>query len=113
MLGADGDKIPVGKPNFIRPNDIIFENNSATWTWRTDGDFGADGGTVNELQDGENTMMIWTRGSNLTDQYDVFMWADDLTYVATDDDYINADEKSGLSVDPAGKVATTWAHLRR
>jgi len=113
VLGDDGDEIPAAEPAFVRPDDIIFENNSPDWTWRTDGDFGADGGTVNKLQDGENVMMIWTRGSNLTDQYDVFMWADDLAYTPTDDDYINADEKSALDVQAEAKLATTWADMKR
>jgi hypothetical protein len=112
VLGADGDEIPEVAPAFVRPDHIIFENNAATWTWVRDGDFGADGGTVNELQDGENTMMIWTRGSSLQDQYDVFMWADDLEYVPTDDDYINADEKSALDVQAEGKLTTTWADMK-
>ncbi|MAF11143.1 hypothetical protein CMK11_11895 [Candidatus Poribacteria bacterium] len=113
VLGADGDEIPDAKPAFVRPDHIIFENNSPTWTWRTDGDFGADGGTVNELQTGENVMMIWTRGSSLEDQYDVFMWADDLAFTPTDDDYINADEKSALDVQAEAKLTTTWADMKR
>jgi hypothetical protein len=113
VLGDDGDEIPEVAPAFVRPDHIIFENNTATWTWVTDGDFGADGGTVNELQDGENVMMIWTRGSSLEDQYDVFMWTDDLEYTPTDDDYINADEKSALDVQAEGKLTTTWADMKR
>ena len=113
VLGDDGDEGPEVKPAFVRPDHIIFENDSPVWTWRTDGDFGGDGGTVNELQKGENTMMIWTRGSNLTDQYDVFLWADDLLFAPTDDDYINAEEKNALDVQAEGKLTTTWADLRR
>ena len=113
VLGDDGDEIPAVKPAFVRPDHIIFENDSPDWTWRTDGDFGEDGGTVNELQDGENVMMIWRRGSNLTDQYDVFLWADDLAYAPTDEDYINADEKSALDVQAEGKLTTTWADMKR
>ncbi|MDA1191052.1 MAG: hypothetical protein O3A46_05130 [Candidatus Poribacteria bacterium] len=113
VLGDDGDEIPQVAPAFIRPDHIIFENDAATWTWVWDGDFGADGGTINELKNGENVMMIWTRGSNLTDQYDVFTWADDPLYRATDDDYINAVDKDALYVDPTGKTAVVWGSLKR
>lgn len=112
VLGDDGDEIPEVKPAFVRPDDIIFENNTPDWAWVKDGDFGQDGGTVNELQDGENVMMIWTRGSNLTDQYDVFMWADDLNYTPTDDDYINATEKKSLSIEVEGRLADMWGRLK-
>jgi len=112
VLGDDGDEIPKVKPAFVRPDHIIFENNAPVWTWCTDGDFGDDGGTVNELQDGENTMMIWTRGSNLTDQYDVFLWTDDLLYKPTDDDYINADPKKGLAVTPLTTLPVLWGKIK-
>ncbi len=112
VLGDDGDEIPAVAPNFVRPDDIIFENDTPAWAWVKDGDFGADGGTVNELQDGENVMMIWTRGSDLTDQYDVFMWTDDLLYQPTDEDYINAEAKTGISVNPAGNLTTTWGKVK-
>lgn len=113
VLGDDGDEIPDVAPAFVRPDDIIFENNTPAWDWVTDGDFGADGGTVNELQDGENVMMIWTRGSNMTDQYDVFMWTDDLLYDPTDDDYINAEEKKALSVQPNDSLTTSWGNIKQ
>jgi hypothetical protein len=112
VLGDDGDVIPEVAPAFVRPDDIIFENNAAVWTWVWDGDFGADGGTVNELQDGENTMMIWTRGSNLTDQYDVFLWTDDLLYRATDDDYINAETKTAAAVKPLEALPVLWGKIK-
>jgi len=112
VLGDDGDKIPDAEPALVRPNHIIFENNSPTWTWRTDGDFGADGGTVNELQKGENVMMIWTRQSDLEVEYDVFMWADDLNYKPIDDDYIKATPKTELSVMPQECLAISWGQLK-
>ena len=111
VLGDDGDKIPEVAPGFVRPDDIIFENNTPTWTWVRDGDFGADGGTINKLQDGENVMMIWTRGSSLEDQYDVFMWAEDLEYIPTDDDYINSEEAK-LPVMPKECLAVSWGQLK-
>ena len=111
VLGDDGDKIPEVAPGFVRPDDIIFENNTPTWTWVRDGDFGADGGTINKLQKGENVMMIWTRGSSLEDQYDVFMWADDLEYVPADDDYINA-EVAKLPVMPKECLAVSWGQIK-
>lgn len=115
VLGDDGDEIPQVAPAFVRPDHIIFENDSATWTWRTDGDFGQDGGTVNELQDGENVMMIWTRGSNLTDQYDVFMWTDVLAYKPNDEDYTNAKPMSALdlAVKPLEKLSTAWGSTKK
>jgi hypothetical protein len=113
VLGDDGDKIPNVKPDFIRPDDIIFENDTPQWAWVRDGDFGLDGGTINKLQDGENVMMIWYRGSDRTDQYDVFMWADNLQYQPTDDDYIKADDKLNKSVNPSGNLITTWGKLKK
>ena len=110
VLGDDGDVIPQVKPAFVRPDHIIFENDSPVWTWVTDGDFGDDGGTVNELQDGENVMMIWTRGSNLTDQYDVFLWSSDLLYKPTDDDYINATD--AIAVRPLGALPVLWSKIK-
>lgn len=112
VLGDDGDKIPEVEPAFVRPNHIIFENNTPNWAWVKDGDFGIDGGTVNKLKEGENVMMIWTRQSDLEDQYDVFMWADDLTYQPTDDDYKNATPKKGLAVEPEGRLTTTWGKIK-
>ena len=73
VLGDDGDKIPDAEPAFARPADIIFEENVPAWTWMRTGDFGQDAGTINELQDGENVMMIWTRQSSLQVQYGRFL----------------------------------------
>lgn len=111
VLGDDGDEIPSEDPGiFVRPDHIIFENNTPDWAWVRDGDFGADGGTVNQLQDGENVMMIFTRGSNLTDQYDVFLWSSDLDYEPTDDDYQNA--TAATAVQPQERLTTTWGKLK-
>ncbi len=112
VLGDDGDEIPTVDPGFVRPDHIIFENNTPDWAWVTDGDFGLDGGTVNELQDGENVMMIWTRGSDITDQYDVFCWTDDLDYKPTDEDYIKAERKTALAVTPLEKLPTLWGKIK-
>ena len=112
VLGDDGDEIPQVDPGFVRPDHIIFENNTPTWAWVTDGDFGQDGGTVNELQDGENVMMIWYRQSSLQVQYDVFMWTDALDYKPTDEDYINAKPKRGLAVAHFEKLSTLWGRIK-
>jgi hypothetical protein len=114
VLGDDGNEIPEVAPNFVRPDHIIFENDTPAWAWVTDGDFGLDGGTINQLRDGENVMMIWYRGSNLTDQYDVFMWTDKLDYKPTDDDYINATpmKANAISVDHLEKLSTTWSKIK-
>lgn len=112
VLGDDGDEIPDAEPVFARPGDIIFEENVPAWTWMRTGDFGQDAGTINQLQDGENVMMIWTRQSSLQVQYDVFCWSSDLEYEPTDEDYENAEEKT-LSVEPDGLLTTTWGRLKR
>ncbi|RKU20167.1 hypothetical protein C6500_09430 [Candidatus Poribacteria bacterium] len=112
VLGDDGDKIPKDPPAFVRPNHIIFEENIPEWTWKKTGDFGQDAGTINELQDGENVMMIWTRQSSLQVQYDVFCWSSDLEYQPTDEDYEKAEEKT-LPVHPNGLLTTTWARLKQ
>ena len=112
VLGDDGDKIPNAEPVFVRPDHIIFEENIPTWTWKKTGDFGQDGGTINELQDGENVMMIWTRQSSLQVQYDVFVWSSDLEYQPTDEDYDKAEDKT-LPVQPEGLLTTTWSRLKR
>jgi len=112
VLGDDGDKIPKDPPAFVRPDHIIFEENIPEWTWKKTGDFGKDAGTINELQDGENVMMIWTRQSSLQVQYDVFCWSSDLEYQPTDEDYEKADEKT-LPVHPEGLLTTTWARLKQ
>ena len=112
VLGDDGDKIPKDEPAFVRPDHIIFEENVPEWAWMRTGDFGKDAGTINELQDGENVMMIWTRQSSNQVQYDVFCWSSDLDYEPTDEDYENADEKT-LPVEPEGLLTTTWARLKQ
>ncbi len=112
VLGDDGNVIPKNKPVFIRPDHIIFEENVPAWTWMRTGDFGQDAGTINELQDGENVMIIWWRQSSLQVQYDVFCWSSDLEYAPTDEDYQKAAEKT-LSVEPDGLLTTTWGRLKR
>lgn len=111
VLGDDGNKIPEVEPAFVRPNHIIFEENDPVWNWRRTGDFGGDGGTVNKLKKGENVMMIWTRQSDLEDQFDVFLWSSDLDYVATDDDYKAAKVKK-LAVQAQDRLTTTWGRLK-
>ena len=112
VLGDDGDKIPDAEPVFARPADIIFEENVPVWTWMRTGDFGQDAGTINQLQDGENVMMIWTRQSSLQVQYDVFCWSSDLEYEPTDEDYEKAEAKT-LPVEPDGLLTTTWGRLKQ
>ena len=111
VLGDDGDDIPKNEPAFVRPDDIIFEENCPEWVWMRTGDFGKDGGTVNALQDGENVMMIWTRQSSNLVEYDVFCWSSDLAYEPTDEDYENA-EVASLPVNPRGLLTTTWGNLK-
>ena len=112
VLGDDGDKIPDTKPAFVRPDDIIFEENAPEWVWMRTGDFGKDAGTINALQDGENVMIIWYRQSSLQVQYDVFCWSSDLDYEPTDEDYEKAEAKT-LPVEPDGLLTTTWGRLKQ
>ena len=112
VLGDDGDAIPKDPPAFVRPDDIIFEENVPEWAWMRTGDFGQDAGTINELQDGENVMMIWTRQSSIQVQYDVFCWSSDLEYEPTDEDYEKAEAKT-LPVEPDGLLTTTWGRLKQ
>lgn len=112
VLGDDGDEIPKVDPGFIRPDHIIFEDNIPVWAWATHGDFGADGGTINELQDGENVMMIWYRQSSLEVQYDVFVWTSDLLYKPTDQDYIDAEVKTAIAITPLEKLPALWGRIK-
>jgi len=66
-----------------------------------------DVATVNKLRKGENVMMIWTRQSSLQVQFDTFCWSSDLKYEPTDD------EDKTLAVEPARKLTTIWADLKR
>ena len=68
--------------------------------------------TINQLKKGKNVMMIWTRQSNIDVQFDTFCWSSDLEYEPTDDDYKNAKEGI-LAVEPAKKLTTIWADLKR
>jgi hypothetical protein len=112
VLGDDGPKIPDKEPAFVRPDHIIFEENiPPPFTWKKTGDFGKDGGTVNKLKKGENTMMIWTRQSSINVQYDVFCWSSDLEYQPTDDDYKKAKEKT-MAVEPVAKLTTAWSTIK-
>ncbi len=111
MLGDDGDEIPDATPTFDTDDDIIFEEDDPVWGWRGD-TFVGDGGHAKELQDGENTMMIWTRQSNLQNQYDVFMWTDDPNYKPIDEDYTNAIPKAGLAVTSLEKLPTLWGKIK-
>lgn len=107
VLGDDGDEIPQAKLGHFQKNvEIIFEENTPDWAWVRTGIFGADGGTVNALQDGENVMIIYTRQSSNLVEYDVFCWSSDLEYAATDEDYDNA-TVANQHVNPKGLLTTT------
>ena len=56
-------------------------------------------------------MMIWTRQSDLEDQFDVFLWSSDLDYQPTDDDYKAAEVKK-LAVQAQDRLTTTWGRLK-
>jgi hypothetical protein len=119
VKGDPGDKkIPDGPPfpqgdaqaPFDNGDDRIFEENvGPPWDW---GLRGHGEGHTKELQDGENTMYIFHRQGNNTVFWDVFMWADQSTYVPTDKDYENATEFTEYAVHPASKLATSWGMIK-
>jgi len=110
VLGDDGDEIPDGKPAFIDGDDRVFEATiGPPWGWACS----HSEGDVKDLQDGENTMMIWFREGDTTGLRDVLVWCDNATYRPSDDDYTNAGEiKIKLSVGPAGKLSATWGMIK-
>ena len=109
VLGDDGNEIPDEKPVFDKGDDRIFDANfGPPWTWAV-----RDEGEVKELQDGENTMMVWYRQGDPTSMWDVLVWCDDQAYMPTDEDYMNAEEiVINAAVGPAGKVAATWGAIK-
>jgi hypothetical protein len=110
VLGDDGDKIPTVTPAFDAGDDRVFEGAPVTFVW----DMRNGEGQVKELQDGENTMMVWWRESDSTRFLDILVWADDIAYHPTDEDYAKAKEiVIGAAVEPAGKLTTTWADIKQ
>ena len=108
MLGDDGKEIPDGKPAFVDGDDRAFEATiGPPWGWastKAEGD-------SKELQDGENTMMIWYREGDSSALRDVFVWSDTITYTPSDEDYRNAEDIK-LSVESEGKLAKTWGGIK-
>ncbi len=103
------DPVPTKNPGgFVEALHRVFEADVAAWAW----DGGAREGHRRKLLDGENTMVIFWRQSNNTDQWDVFMWTDNSNYRPTDDDYKNAKEMSAKPVEPTGKLATVWSSIK-
>ena len=74
-----------GTEPFVNDDDRIFEQTIDSWGW-----WGNDEGSDKEFQSGQNTMHIFHRQGNDTVFWDVFVWADDLGYRPTDEDYLNA-----------------------
>ncbi|MHC4366532.1 MAG: discoidin domain-containing protein [Planctomycetota bacterium] len=93
--GHPGDQIPGGPPypgtssaaEFANSQRVFEENMGPPWVW---GVANHEEAHTKELQDGENTMHIYHRQGNDSVFWDVFVWADDPSYVPTDDDYRNA-----------------------
>ncbi|MBM3240189.1 hypothetical protein FJZ31_28220 [Candidatus Poribacteria bacterium] len=120
VKGDSGDKeIPNGPPfpggdgakPFDNGDDRIFEQDVPSWNWAIASH--AEGHTKN-LQDGENTMYIFHRQGDSSVFWDVFMWADDRSYMPTDKDYKGATEmKAGQAVNLAKKLATSWGIIKR
>jgi len=110
----DGPPFPAGDavPPFDNAGDRIFEENQGPpWVW---GRPSHGEGHTKELQNGENTMYIFHRQGDRNIFWDVFMWADDSSYQANDDDYINATEMTAgeEAVNPTGKLAAVWGKLK-
>ncbi|MHC4191776.1 MAG: right-handed parallel beta-helix repeat-containing protein, partial [Planctomycetota bacterium] len=118
--GHPGDaEIPTGPPylggssapQFTNDDDRIFEESVPAWSW-----WGQEEGSDKVLQDGENTMYIFSRQGNNTVFWDVFMWADRSNYVPTDEDYRNAKifvPSTASNPSPANGaiIQDTWARL--
>ena len=110
MMGDDGKTIPAVKPVFDKEDDRIFDLDiPPPWTWimRSEGE-------CKQLQDGENTMMVWYREGNTTALWDVLVWCDNPAYTPTDDDYRNAEEirLKPEPVEPAGKLTISWGAIK-
>ncbi len=111
VLGDDGDEVPNSMPAFDKGGDRVFEATvGPPWAWacrKSEGD-------VKDLQDDENTMMIWFREGDPSAFRDVLMWSDTPAYTPTDDDYANAEEirLRPESVEPASKLTTTWGSIK-
>lgn len=118
VFGDPGDKkIPDGPPfpggdgvaPFDNGDDRIFEQDVPNWAW-----WGKSEGSTKDLQNGENTMYIFHRQGDSTVFWDVFMWADNSSYMPSDKDYTDAKEmKAGQKpVNPALKLATSWGMIK-
>jgi hypothetical protein len=110
VMGDDGKTIPKVKPVFDKGDDRVFDLDlPAPWTWvmRSEGE-------SKQLQDGENTMMVWHREGNTTSLWDVLVWCDNAAYTPTDEDYRNAEEVrlKPEPVEPAGKLTVTWGAIK-
>lgn len=109
VKGDDGDEIPDSMPLFVTEDDRAFEQTiGPPWGWSR----GNEGETKN-LQDGENTMMVWFREGDATALRDVLVWSDTLAYRPTDDGYRNAEAiRKEEPVESSGKLATAWGKLK-
>ena len=115
----DDDDIPDTAPfpggdgvnPFTNDDDRIFEQDTPGWAWVITSH---NQGHTKDLQDGENTMHMFHRQGNASRVMDVFVWVDNPGYIPSDNDYMNAEEKtSGLAVDSGGKLTTAWGRLKR
>lgn len=112
IKGEQGNDVP--KTKFANPDNAkhrILEETITAWTWL--GGKAKGEGHVRPLIDGNNTMVIFWRQSDNTDQIDTFVWANKEDYIPKDDDYKNAKAGGGgVGVDPKGKVTTAWGNLK-
>ena len=107
----DGPPFPGGEGAFPEGgNQLIFEKDSPEWAWHSSN---LKEGHIKTLQDGLNTMYILHRQAHQNVFWDVFVWADDMGYMPTDDDYLGAEEIAGTeAVQPGSKLSTTWAAIK-
>lgn len=112
----DSKDIPNARPAKLADPALNFETHrifegtvGPPWAW-----FGKTEGHDKELQDGENTMMIFYRQSDPTEYWDVFVWSSDPQYTPNDNDYINAKPMKGIkiAVSNLDKLSTVWGMIK-
>jgi hypothetical protein len=112
IKGEQGNTVPTKR--FDAPDNAkhrILEETTTDWTWV--GGVAKGEGHVRALLDGANTMVIFWRQSDNSDQWDTFVWTDSDAYKPTDADYASATSAtSTTAVDPQGKTATFWGTLK-
>ncbi len=91
-------------------DSLIIDTQGPVWTWRGGRDI-PESKSPTDLKKGNNTVRIQPREAapGLEALFDVFMISSE-PFQPTNEDYEKARE--GLSVEPADKLATTWAAIK-